>query len=82
MSLSKSKCWYSNNCLHFKSVVFHYFQKKAEEEVVSVRTTDNFYLQIIESDATAKMTTVKSFTEQDTDLKKVKNLLHVTQFFF
>jgi hypothetical protein len=24
MSLSKSECWYSNNCLHFYSTLFHY----------------------------------------------------------
>ncbi len=23
MSLGKSKCWYSNNCLHFLSMLFH-----------------------------------------------------------
>jgi len=24
MSLSKSKCWYTNNCLHFESTLFHW----------------------------------------------------------
>ncbi len=28
MSLSKSKCWYSNNCLHFFKAMFHCNCKK------------------------------------------------------
>ncbi len=26
MSLSKNKCWYSNNCYNFKSVLFHFLK--------------------------------------------------------
>ena len=28
MSLSKSKCWYSNNCLHFLSRLFHWHRER------------------------------------------------------
>ncbi len=37
MSLSKSKCWYSNNCLYFLNVLFHWVGRKNHGKTVSDR---------------------------------------------